>query len=444
MSHLHKYILIIAALVLGAWQANAGHPTADLDILVNKFNHYPAGTYLTSGNAFYAEPTDLGGLTAEVVEDTPGDNELLVQYPLTGSGAKHLRWNFLGDSEITEGTVNVIIYFTPPQLGSYSIGIRESGGSASNFLNLNYTSQGTVLASDAAGPISLSDDSYSAGVTQEIIMTFDMDAGTSALSIDGDVMFDNRQHGITSHGVGRLLTGFNHGNTGTSFILDDLVVQADAVELPLVMDADFEQQTTGDSLGIGSPGRDEPINIDFGIYSKIFDDGQANQAVFFEKESENGNLAQSITWEFINNREFDQGMVVIEFDIEFDVLGETRINIRESGGSASSFASISINDQGLFFVNDANGSLGLYGSVNEGQLYTLTFEYDMDTGSYALARDGVYLFTDRQHGVTTGIGIGRISLGFAYDADINTAFILDNFQVGASADFEVIFNNGFE
>lgn len=444
MSHLHKYILIIAVLVVGAWQANAGHPTAELDILVNKFNHYPAGTYLTSGNAFYAEPTDLGGLTAEVIEDTPGDNKLLVQYPLTGSGAKHLRWNFLGDSEITEGTVNVIIYFTPPQLGSYSIGIRESGGSASNFLNLNYTSQGTVLASDAAGPISLSDDSYSAGVTQEIIMTFDMDAGTSALSIDGDVMFDNRQHGITGHGVGRLLTGFNHGNTGTSFILDDINVTADAVELPLVMDADFESLIPGDSLSIGNPGSDDPIYIDFGIYSKIFDDGQANQAVLFEKESENGNLAQSITWEFINNREFDQGMVVIEFDIEFDVLGETRINIRESGGSASSFASIAINDQGLFFVNDANGSLGLFGSVNEGQLYTLTFEYNMDTGAYALARDGVYLFTDRQHGVTPGIGIGRVSMGFAYNADINTAFILDNFQVGASADFEVIFNNGFE
>ncbi|MCX7554707.1 hypothetical protein OS175_12525 [Marinicella sp. S1101] len=418
----------------------AGTPNAQATVFEVGFDDLVAGTFLGEGGSNEGEPSDLSALTAEVFEEGPNDNAIMVTYETPSNNASNLRWDFIGGDEITEGLVRIAFQFTPSDLDRYSFGVREGGGSSRIFLGMNYFDNGTFSASDAAGSITLIDNNYDADVVQNIEIEFDMDVGTSQMTINDIVLFSDREHGIDDRGVGRLNTGYSGSANNTPFTLDNIEVRA-VIDLPLVLDVDLEDKVLGDAIGTGGPNENEPVTISSNIYTEVVELGQDNQGLYLEKLA---GSAVSSRWEFLGGSEFLTGLVVVEVDMLLDGTGRYVFRLRENGTSGSSFFNMSFSETGNISASDANGFVGILGTYQANELFVIKLVFDMDTGRYSVFLDGLMVVEDREHGVTSGRGIGAVLAGFQSNAIDNSSMIIDNLQVGAEDYSDVIFSDGFE
>ena len=191
--------LIFASLL--AYPAQAGVPTGNVTQLQANFDSRTPGEALGEGGPAVGEPIDLSDLDGLIVEATPGDNFLRVSNNTGSTTGRNLRWEFLNGAEITSGMVRIEFSFTPSALDRYSFGVRENGGSARTFLGVTFSTTGTLSASDAAGVITLTNATYSAGTEMAVVIEFDMDAGTSQMMINGLSLYSGRSHGIVDRGV---------------------------------------------------------------------------------------------------------------------------------------------------------------------------------------------------------------------------------------------------
>ncbi len=409
--------------------AFAGVPVGPVVQLEADFNNRTPGEVLGAGGAALGEPADLSGLDGEIVESSPGENFLLVTNDLSNTNGRSLRWGLVDNAEITSGVARFAFDFTPAGLERYSLGVRESGGSAFTFLSLAFLTGGTIVASDAAGTISLSSNTYSANVTMHVVMSFDMDAGTSELTVNGNTLFSGRAHGIVGRGVGRLLTGYNSSNTGQSFRLDNIRVTA-TLPLPLVLNADFDTQTVGQPIGTGGAALGEPHSASSGTTTQIVDVGMGNRILQLNAST---GSAQNLRWEFLDNIEVTSGIVAFDFDVLFGVLDQYQILIREAGGSASAFATLRFFSSGAVSLADAGGSAGVSGvSYAANQRYRVRLIFDMDSATYTAMLGNTVLVEDRPHSVVTGRGIGAITTGFQSSAQFGGPIFIDALQVGVS------------
>ncbi len=420
----------------------AGVPVGEQVLLQADFNDRVPGSFLGEGGASQGEPTDLSFLTGEIIEDTPGENFLLVTNDTGNTTGRSLRWEFLNDAEIAAGVVTFSFQFTPSALDRYSIGVREFGGSSRTFMSLTFSDNGTIFGSDAAGVIPLVNNTYAAGVTQNVIMVFDMDAGTSDVNINGDVIVAAREHGITDRGVGRLLTGYSSSHAASSFNLDNILVTTPS-PLPLVLDVDLEDKVLGDSIGTGGAEANEPVTITNGLNTEIIEFGAANQALLMQNSTSGS--ARTIRWEFLNNAEAKEGIVAIEIDVYFDQLDNYQFQVRQASGSSSSFSNTRFLVNGNISITDSGGSAGIVGSYVADQLYRLRFTFDIDNGTYIVWLDNDILVENKPYGVDDGNGIGSLLTGFQSSASSSASFVIDDLQIGVSEPtFDLIFRDNFE
>ncbi len=434
-------IFFVSMLCL-SFHSLAGTPSTPTTVLYADFNELTPGDTIGEGGPALGEPVHTHVLTTEIIEVVPGEHALLVEKDPGITGATRMRWEFLDNIEITEGQVVIAFDFTPSSLDGYSFGVRENGGSSRSFLSISYSNTGTLSVTDSAGLIPLSSNTWVAGDLQSVEITFDMDAGTSTLSINDDVLFSAREHGITDRGVGRLLTGFNSGANGDYFVLDNLSVTA-PVDLPLILDVDLEQQMIGQMIGTGGAVLGEPVSITPGVLTEIITTGVNDQALLVSLSNSGGSRA--IRWEFLNQIELSSGIVVIEMDVHFDVLDRYQVLIREQSSNASSFLNLRFNDQGLILASDGGGFIGTLGVYEIDRVYRLNMSFDMDNETYSIRLDGELLLENRSHGVSSGRGIGAVLTGFQSNSSTTAAFVIDDLQVGATfIRDDIIFSSDFD
>ncbi len=433
------FILIIGIVIC----AKAGVPVKDVAVLSVDFNDRTPGSFIGAGGAAAGEPISLGSLTAEIIEDTPGENYLLVENDLSSTSARRLRWQFEGNTEVSEGMVEISFEFTPSALDSYSILVRENSTSGSGYLTYFLIGNGNISASDAAGPLVLNDPNYAAGVTQYVRIIYDLDAGTSKMIVNNVTQFSDRLHGVIDSGVGALLVGYSASSSGSSFTLDNIVVTTPA-ELAIVLDADFEDKTLGQPIGTGGAINGEPVSMANGIYTEIVEFGTENQGLY--QETLNAGSAYATVWEFLNDLEVTSGIVAIELDIEFAVRGAYAIGLRENGSSGTTFMNLRFSASGALFIADQNGTTPLAGfSYDANQRYRIRITFDLDNDTYKILMDDVILVDDRENAVTNGRGIGRVIIQTSAGGIVGDAFVIDDFQVGSSfITDDIIFKDGFE
>ena len=425
--------LLLTALIftpLLACPAIAGVPVGNVTQLQVDFDDRIPGEALGAGGPMVGEPTDLSALDGAIVQASPGDNVLRVSNNTGSTSGRSLRWEFLDDAEITTGKVRIEFSFTPSALDRYSFGVRENGGSTRTFLTVNFSTSGTLSASDAAGVFPLTNASYGAGIEMAVVIEFDMDAGTSQMTINGLPLYSGRSHGIVDRGVGRVLTGYSSSHSATTFDLDDFIVQAEE-PLPLILDADFQDQPLGQPIATGGAALGQPQSLSPGILTGIVDDGLGNRGLRIENPATGD--ARSARFEFLDNLELDTGAIAFDVDVQFAVRDAYQINVRESVGSGSSYATVRFLPNGTLSVSDASGVAPLPPiSYVANQLYRLRLTFDQDAGSYSLLLDDTVLLADRVHGVGTGRGIGSMAFGFLSSATTAAAMIIDDLQVGSS------------
>ena len=426
------------AAVLGSTAAVADVPTAELTPLAIDFNDKTPGQSLGTGGAAFGEPVSLGSLNSLIVETSPGENALQVSSYLSSYNARALRWEFEDGLEVSEGLVSISLDFTPSARDRYQLYVREQGGATKSFLSLNFLPDGSFVGSDAAGAIGwFFNPSYDAGDTLHIEMLFDMDARTSSLTINGTPIFSGREHGISDRGIGAVLTGISYLSNGSRFTLDNLLVLAN-VPLPLVLDADFNNQSPGQPVRFGGPVYGEPV---------FFSPGIAQQAAAL-----NGNdlgmrlwktapsASEFARWEFLNDAEINTGIVAFEMDVRMQPSQSYEISVNGPANANTMFATIRFTpdririDRGYIEIVDSRGSTAIVGTYQTNVFHHLQIVFDMDTRTYTAKLDSDNLGS-RGFGATNGVGIASLQTGFPRKSltGSGNSMDIDNLQVGASA-----------
>ncbi len=431
---------LIILLSLFTADVDAIMPYNELTLLDIDFNNKTPGALIGDGGAELGEPSSLGELTAEVVGNGPGENYLLVEYNGVNTNLSHsLRWEFLDDKEVTEGKVFVSLQITTSAYDHYSIRVRENSFSSNNFINMIYFPEGNFTLRDAAGPITGNQSTYVAGDTQNIDFIFDMDAGTSAMLINGDVVFSGRQHGISGAGVGSLITGYSHLADHNSFILDNIqVIEHEAI--PLVLAADFEDKNLGQTIGTGGALMGEPVSVDIGLDTKVVNTSVSKAL----SVSNPGGGELSLDWEFIHDIEFTNGFIAVDMDIEFSVLDNYQISFVKHTGIKETFTTVNFAKNSEISITDSDGSAGVVGQYEAEQMYQLRLIYNMDTGLYNVELNSEVLLEEHPHDFNTGNGTAVLKTGFHPNSNKNSEFTIDNLYVRANEFPDIIFVDDFE
>ncbi|HET6631949.1 MAG TPA: hypothetical protein VFG73_04495 [Rhodanobacteraceae bacterium] len=133
----------------------------------------------------------------------------------TGPNAQYTRFGFLNDEEVVTGTVQVRAQVLFTGVGQPTIGLREQGGAAEQFLTLYTTDNSTSFAALTGGTLHF----LGGTVAPNAIVPLEIDASADqqrvSVRIDGVTLLDEAEIDLaTARGIGTLLFGVAN-NTGT-------------------------------------------------------------------------------------------------------------------------------------------------------------------------------------------------------------------------------------
>lgn len=200
---------------------------AQTTYLVADFDDKPIDMPIGTGGPTVGEPVYVAPFVDAVVRDTPLPTPCLEISDIDDYYAGSVNFKFLDDAELTTGhlTMTCTLWFNYDETGEgYSVMFREHGGAAFNFLTLRFAGNGEVSCYDTnsySPPLA----TYEPGRPVLLKVSFDLDAGTYTIWLDGVGIRWNDSHGIVGSGVGSLLIGCtNDLNTEGTFYIDDILI----------------------------------------------------------------------------------------------------------------------------------------------------------------------------------------------------------------------------
>lgn len=401
-------------------------------ILDANFDDKPVGQPIGTGGAALGEPVALSNLTTTVIDTGGGNRVLQVDNDLSSTNARRLRWAFLDDQEVAEGPLIVRFTLRASLTDRFSILLREAlGGSTQNFLSVSFSANGTFGASDAAGTVPLSANTYSANVDHAFELRYDMDAGTYQILLDGTSLVSGRAHGIVDRGIGALVIGYQSSSAGSRFFLDELLVEAalPPPQLDVVLDAPFDDKPLGQAIGSGGARLGEPSTIESSLTTEIVDSVPGERALRVTASPQP--FTQNIRWQLLDDIEVTSGVVLYRFGFRAGALDNYAFLFRESGTSTRPFLNVELRANGEIAADDANGSLGVIGTYSTGVTHQFGFLFDMDAGTMNIIQDNMVLVSNRAHGIADR-GIGGLLTGFDSSATGSAGFVLESILVRAS------------
>jgi hypothetical protein len=227
----------LALLLVLAWlSVMASAAIADQVYLSADFNDKPIDQPIGTGGAEVGEPTAVDPYITAIVRSSPLGTPCLEIQDNDTYTAGYVRFELLGSAEVVTGHVVISANLQVPEFeegGDFEINVREQGSAAYNFAELLLLSGGSVNGSDNAGYLG-EIGTYAAGSTFQIILDFDMDAGTYDVSIGGTKVVEDRAHGVTGRGIGGVYFGCLHDSDLVGrYVVDDVSV-TDFIPSPVV------------------------------------------------------------------------------------------------------------------------------------------------------------------------------------------------------------------
>lgn len=212
----------VVALAVALWAGAA--PAQQLELLRAQFDDKPVDQPIGLGGAAVGEPFLVPEGLSAIVRAEGGSNRWLEISADTLVSAAAVQFGLLGDAGVQIGTVQMDVTLTMPTFGVCSIAIREPRWSVHNFSTVSFQDSGDVTAHDAAGSFALAAYSYVPGVPQHVRLTFDMDAGSYDIALNGSLLVTGRAHGITGAGVGQIQITVPYAAPPQLYFIDDIVV----------------------------------------------------------------------------------------------------------------------------------------------------------------------------------------------------------------------------
>ena len=225
-----------AAAADAPWQ----EPDGGLAILLQAdFDDKPVGETIGTGGPEVGEPVLVDADVSAVVEQAGvNDNHVLALEADSLSTASGVRFELLGGIGLEHGPAAFRAALVFPDLCGFNLYVREPGSSAQSFTTIQFNPSGSIVASDAAG-VAGQIGTYSAGQVLRLSIEFDLDAGTYDVLLNGNLLLDDRAHGVVGYGVGRFMMKFEYAQPPTRVLLDNIRVEAPPPDR--LFDDGFEQ-----------------------------------------------------------------------------------------------------------------------------------------------------------------------------------------------------------
>jgi hypothetical protein len=182
---------------------------ADTIYLEATFDDKPLDTPIDTGGAELGEPIYVDFAVIATVRGTPMASPCLELRDNDDLVSEAADFEFIGSAEITTGILaiscNLWFHALAPGYSSYFF-VREQGSAAEVFANLRCHPDGSIRHSDENSTWMLI-GFYEIGRAYPVSLVFDLDAGTYDVWLDGLLVLDDEDHGITGRGVGSVLFG---------------------------------------------------------------------------------------------------------------------------------------------------------------------------------------------------------------------------------------------
>ncbi len=190
------------------------------------FDDKAAGLPIGLGGAELNEPYSRGGSMNAVVFDPVPGVRILDMASTNTATAQTLRWQFLDNLEVRSGLLVTDFDLLLSDRDLYRISLREPSSSSQGFMNLQFHATGAISISDSTGTSFLT-ASYNAGQMYQYRIIHNLDAGTYDIFRDGLPLLREREHGITTRGIGGILNTISNGALTSSHMqIDSLRVYA--------------------------------------------------------------------------------------------------------------------------------------------------------------------------------------------------------------------------
>jgi hypothetical protein len=269
-----------------AWRS-----ATDPVLLGTDFNTKPLDVAIGTGGPTLGEPASVAGtiVQATVRSTLFGGRSLEIQDISTCCGGA-VAFDFLGDAEITQGTVAIKADLVFKELSGCDLLVREHGAYSRTFLNLDFFADGWIRASDANTLVGPNIGRYSVNHLLPVMIFFDLDAGTYSIWLDGALALQNEPHGVVGRGVGRLAFGIhNDADLTGRFQVDNIEVFHSGGACPPTYNVYF---------GAANP----PVNLACGnLPTRVCDPGALvrDQTYYWRVSEQNdGGTATGPVWSF--------------------------------------------------------------------------------------------------------------------------------------------------
>ncbi len=201
---------------------------ADFTLLDANFDDKTVDEPIGTGGAEVGEPIDVyAGLSATVREDPFPGHALEILRSSEGSTAPVI-FEFLDEASVDVGKVTVsfdVIIVTPDNYEL--ITVYEQGFWSSTFAKIYTDASGNLRLSDASGYYGIL-GLYTYSQFYNFKLVFDCVADTYDLFIDDVPIVEDRAHGKSGVGIGRLAFKIVHSaSLDSGFVIDELLVTAD-------------------------------------------------------------------------------------------------------------------------------------------------------------------------------------------------------------------------
>lgn len=212
-------LLAVFAAPLSAYAQNT-LLAADFD---DKAIDMPIGT----GGPAVGEPTYVDPFIEAIVRDEPLPTPCLEISDIDDYYAGKAKFKFLDDVEVMSGhlTMTCTLWFEyDPDGAGYTIYFRERDSGAFDFLSLSFLGDGAVYCYDSNSN-SPQLATFDTGRPVPLAVSFDLDAGTYTIWLDGVGIRWNDSYGTVGPGIGTVIFGCTHdGNTEGTFYVDDILI----------------------------------------------------------------------------------------------------------------------------------------------------------------------------------------------------------------------------
>lgn len=402
-------------------------------LLQADFNDKQLNTPLGTGGAVVGEPTTLSPGLSAIVRAAPLTSPSLHLSQSTITAEKIAQFKLLGNAKVRRGELHVgFTVHTPSVFDTFRMRMRQPTGTAAFFGGIEFTPGGVI---ETLHGLNGNEGffNYAPDTTYRFKLIYQLAAGTYDIYINDKVRLGGAKHSVTDpeRGVGALDFGLT-GNTTQEWVVDELHVE----HRPLLLDADFNQQSLDQQITTGGAAAGQPISVHANLIAEPRTGLFPTPALTLQQPSTG--VAKSATFELLRNTEVKSGELRIGLRVLPPASNDNfSVYVSEQGSTTANFGNIVYLGNGNIRLFDSTGNLD-FASYVPGVAQQFEFRYRFDAGKYDIYVDRVRKVFNRT--IPSGRGIGRIMIGTAVGT--TGLWAVDDLHVYQLND--TIFENGFD